>query len=113
MLSTIDAAGVSWYRQISIDSCGTAVPHGGWNCVTPCHEVVSCSHADRGGNTVVTFTISSSAWGARDDRRPQWLMFSRGRESLWPLVPQDSRYAPARLNIGFSHGYRFGRIVVR
>ena len=112
-MSTLDAAGVSWYRKIHISAGGAVDPEGGWNCVTPCHEVVAISRSESGEKATVTFTISSAAWGARDDRRPQWLMFSRGRESLWPLVPQDKRYASARLNIGLSHGYQFGRIVIR
>jgi hypothetical protein len=112
-ICTLDAAGVSWYRQLIVSASGRVTPSGGWNCVTPCHEVVSSSVVKKGGKSVVTFTIASAAWGGRDDRRPEWMTVIRGGNVLWPSVGQDRRYSLYRLNIGIFHAYRFGRIIVR
>ena len=92
---------------------GSVAPFGGWNCVSPCHEIVSCKTEDAGAKSRVTFTLASAAWGGRDDRRPGWLTVMRGGSVLWPSVPQDDRYSPARLNIGWFQPYRFGRLIVR
>ena len=108
---TLDAAGVSWYRQLIVTGGGAVVPTGGWNCVTPCHEVVASSVEEKAGKSTVKFTISSLAWGSRDDRRPEWIMVKRGHEQLWPATPQDKRYSANRLNIGIMQGYRFGRLI--
>jgi hypothetical protein len=108
---TLDAAGVSWYRQLIVTGGGAVVPTGGWNCVTPCHEVVASSATEKSGKSTVKFTISALAWGGRDDRRPEWIMLKRGNEQLWPATPQDKRYSSNRLNIGIMQGYRFGRLI--
>ena len=111
---TLDAAGVSWYRQIIVGADGSVTPSGGWNSVTPCHEVVASSVEKSAGKSTVTFTISSDAWGGRDDRRPQWLMLQRNHEQqLWPATARDGRNPKERLNIGMFYGYRFGRLNIR
>ena len=50
---TLDAAGVSWYRQLIVTGGGAVVPTGGWNCVTPCHEVVASSATEKSGKSTV------------------------------------------------------------
>ena len=110
---TLDAAGVSWYRQLIVCANGKVIPTGGWNCVTPCHEVVASSVVKRAGKTTVTFTISAAAWGGRDDRRPQWLMLKQGVTQLWPETARDEGSPLQRLNIGMFYGYCFGRLIVR
>jgi hypothetical protein len=112
-MCTLDAAGVSWYRIVNISASGSVEVIDNWNRVSPAHEIAASSHVVEGDVMKITFTLASAAWAARDDRRPQWLQFHRGREVLWPVVPMDERYSRARLNIGFYHAYQFGRIIVR
>ena len=112
-ICTLDAAGVTWYRQLIVGANGKVTPTGGWNCVTPCHEVVASSVVKNAGKTTVTFTISAAAWGGRDDRRPQWILLTKGVTQLWPTTARDERNPLQRLNIGMFYGYRFGRLNVR
>ena len=112
-ICTLDAAGVTWYRQLIVGANGKVTPTGGWNCVTPCHEVVASSVVKNAGKTTVTFTISAAAWGGRDDRRPQWILLTKGATQLWPATARDERNPLQRLNIGMFYGYRFGRLNLR
>ena len=108
-MNTIDAAGVSWYRSLSIGADGKIAPSVLWNSVTPMHEVVS-SKAEKGeGGVTVTFTLSPCAWGGTAARRPGWVQFVKGSTPVWPDLPAHKE--PYRLNLGALYADRFGRIV--
>ena len=105
---TIDAAGVSWYKGVTVNSDGRVAPFNWYNRVSPDHEVVASSVVRGENGSVVKFSLSAFAWGGTDARRPGWVQFSRGGNMLWPAAKQDREY---RLNLGSLYANQFGRIV--
>ena len=107
-MDTIDAAGVSWYKGVTVASAGKVTPIDWRNRVSPDHEVIASSVRKEGGATVVKFTLSALAWGGNDARRPGWVQFSDGSSPLWPDLKRTKEY---RLNLGGLYANLFGRIV--
>ena len=117
IVHTLDAAGVSWYKSVSVDEKG-ARSYPWFNMVSPGHEVVESKVASRNGKTVVAFALASAAWGGRGDRRPEWIQVihdggpeadwnSRGN---WPLWPKGELADDWRLNLHPAQANLFGRI---
>jgi hypothetical protein len=111
-MNTVDAAGVTWYRTLSIQPDGTvrASGVGSRNRVSPSHEVVAHSVESAAEGVIVKFTISSLAWGGSDERRPGWIQFEEKDRFVWPNVDKP-HIAPRRLNIGRMYGDSFARIL--
>ena len=107
-MDTIDAAGVSWYKGVTVASTGKVTPIDWRNRVSPDHEVIASSVRKEGGATVVKFTLSALAWGGNEARRPGWVQFSDGSSPLWPDLKRTKEY---RLNLGGLYANLFGRIV--
>ena len=112
LMNTLDAAGVTWYRTLSIQPDGTvrASGIGSRNRVSPSHEVVARSVKSAAEGVIVKFTISSLSWGGSDERRPGWIQFEGKDNSVWPNVDKP-HIAPRRLNIGRMYGDSFARIL--
>ena len=112
LMNTLDAAGVTWYRTLSIQPDGTvrASGIGSRNRVSPSHEVVARSVESAAEGVIVKFTISSLSWGGSDERRPGWIQFEGKDNSVWPNVDKP-HIAPRRLNIGRMYGDSFARIL--
>ena len=107
-MNTIDAAGVSWYKGVSIGSDGKVEPIDWRNCISPNHEVVASVVRKEGDGLHVKFTLSSLAWGGCEDRRPGWIQFMDGNSPLWP---DRKRNGESRLNLGLLYANLFGRIL--
>ena len=107
-MDTIDAAGVSWYKGVTISSNGKVVPIDWHNRISPDHEVVTSTVRKEGDGNHVTFTLSALAWGGRDDRRPGWIQFTDGNSPLWPDLKPTGE---GRLNLGSLRANLFGRIL--
>ena len=107
-MNTIDAAGVSWYRSVMVDSSGRVVPAERRNCIAPDHEIIGVTVRKEDGGAVVKFTLSAFAWGGRDDRRPGWIQFMQNNAELWPDL---KRTKEGRLNLGPLYANLFGKIV--
>ena len=107
-MDTIDAAGVSWYKGVTISSNGKVVPIDWHNRISPDHEVVTSTVRKEGDGIHVTFTLSALAWGGRDDRRPGWIQFTDGNSPLWPDLKPTGE---GRLNLGSLRANLFGRIL--
>ena len=108
-LNTIDAAGVSWYRSLTVSATGKVAPVPFWNSVSPGHEVVSSAAEKSEGGVTVTFTLSPCAWGGTASRRPSWVQFVKGSTPVWPSLP--SHKEAYRLNLGALYADRFGRVL--
>ena len=110
-VATIDAAGVSWYRRVSIASdCAVSIPVL-WNSVSPAHELVCSLARQTPEGLAVSFTLSAAGWGGRDDRRPGWiqLLGDQDRDPLWPDVAHPDA-KDWRLNLSPMRASIFGRL---
>ena len=107
-MNTIDAAGVSWYKGVTVSSAGKVAPVDWRNRISPDHEVVASTVRKGDDGIVVTFTLSALAWGGSDARRPGWIQFTDGYSPLWPDLKRTKDY---RLNLGSLYANLFGRIV--
>ncbi len=108
-LFTIDAAGVTWYKGVTVNANGTVAPYVWHNRVSPDHEVVSSSVSRDGDASTVRFTLSALAWGDTAARRPGWVMIAGGSVRIWPAGSAEGD--GYRLNLGTLRANRFGRIV--
>ena len=117
VLTTLDAACVSWYRSIFVDYRGPQMPEL-YNVVTPRHEISGVSVKESEGRVHTSFTILSLGWGGRADRRPEWVQLmankptgsraERRHRPVWPVgvtLPKEGR-----LNLGNNWARLFGRI---
>jgi hypothetical protein len=111
-MDTIDAAGVSFYRSLSIGSDGKVSPFPAWNRISPEHEVVAASCAKTEKGTSVRFTLSSFAWDGVEARRPGWIQFTIDGSPAWPETHRK-HVERSRLNLGTLYGDNFGRILRR
>ena len=109
-MSTIDAAGVSWYRTVTVDLNGNVSPLTSLNRVSPEHEVTAVSTRKTADGTIVKFTLSAFSWGGTPARRPGWIKFMRERDTLWP-ESSNKHIDWHRLNIGPLYAHDFGRIL--
>ena len=111
-VATIDAAGVSWYRRVSVASDGTVSIPEIWNVVSPAHELVCSSARRTSEGFAVSFTLSATGWGGRDDRRPGWiqLLDEKKAEPLWPAVEHPDA-KDHRLNLSPLRATIFGRLI--
>ena len=116
-VNTLDAAGVTWYRSVSVDETG-ARPYEFSNAVPPAHKVAECRAEAGEGRAQVRFVLSSAGWGGRSDRRPEWLQVmndvatDRIPDPNAPLWPE--RKLPKgdwRLNLDPLRGRLFGRLL--
>ena len=114
---TIDAAGVSWYRQVSVSSDGKVQIPGLSYVVTPAHELVRSSVRRTSEGAVISFTLAASGWGCRDDRRPEWIQIigalSPGDDQInpiWPVVAHPDK-DDWRLNLSPARGDVCGRLL--
>ena len=116
-VNTLDAAGVTWYRSVSVDETG-ARPYEFSNAVPPAHEVAECRAEAGEGRAQVRFVLSSAGWDGRSDRRPEWLQVmnevatDRIPDPNAPLWPE--RKLPKgdwRLNLDPLRGRLFGRLL--
>ena len=107
-VNTLDAAGVTWYRSVSVDEAG-ARPYEFSNAVPPAHKVADSRAEVTDGRVRVRFVLSSVGWDGRDDRRPEWLQVMDDCTPLWPegRIPDGDW----RLNLDPLRGYLFGRLV--
>jgi len=108
-LATLDAAGVTWYRQVAVSSSGEVTVPRHYNAVTPTHEIVRSACKKTVDGLHVSFTLSSSAWGGREDRRPEWLQLIEGFDPIWPDLPHPDR-GDGRLNLSPMRAELFGRL---
>ena len=116
-VNTLDAAGVTWYRSVSVDETG-ARPYEFSNAVPPAHEVAECRVEAGKERAQVRFVLSSDGWDGRSDRRPEWLQVmndgatERIPDPNAPLWPE--RKLPKgdwRLNLDPLRGRLFGRLL--
>jgi len=61
----------------------------------------------RGSGWSFDLVLDSRGWDGAEVRRPGWILFSRGRESLWP---DGANAGEDRLNIGLFAPSQYGRI---
>ena len=111
--STLDAAGVSWYRSVLVSGSGVRLPGGG-NAVIPQHETADVSVVPAGDRVKVSFRLLAVGWGGRSDRRPEWVLLQDeaklrgGAKPIWPLGMAGS--GEWRLNLSPVMSSQFGRI---
>ena len=106
-VNTLDAAGVTWYRSVEVDTYG-ARPYRFSNVVTPSHEISECKFLSINNRSTVKFVLSSAGWGGRADRRPEWIQVMEGDTPVWPSGEIPS--GDWRLNLDPLRGYLFGRL---
>lgn len=111
IVATMDVAGVSWYRQVSVSADGRVKIPLIWNVVTKAHEITRQSVRQTSNGLAVSFTLSAVGWDGRDDRRPGWIQLIDGSKPLWPSLrnPDDE---DNRLNLSPMRASIFGRIVM-
>ena len=109
-VATIDAAGVTWYRRVSVRADGQVEVPTLPNSVTPGHALVRSSSRQTPQGLSVSFTLASAGWGGRDDRRPGWIQLLAGAEPLWPAVAHPDA-GDHRLNLSPMRATIFGRLV--
>jgi len=108
-LATLDAAGVTWYRQVAIAADGTVSIPQLWNVVTPVHALGAVAALRKDGELEVSFTLASAGWDGRDDRRPGWLQLIDGENPLWPAAAHPDA-GDGRLNLWPMCARIFGRL---
>ena len=108
-VATVDAAGVSWYRRVSVSSDGKVVVPSLEHVVTPAHELARSSARWTPEGLSVSFTLSAAGWDGRDDRRPGWIQLIDGTEPLWPVLAHPDLH-DGRLNLSPLNASIFGRL---
>jgi hypothetical protein len=109
-MSTIDAAGVSWYRTVTVSSTGKVSPLTSMNRISPEHEIENVSVQKTEDGIKVKFALSAFSWGGTPARRPGWIKFMRDFDTLWP-ESSNRQIDKQRLNIGPLYANDFGRIL--
>ena len=104
-VNTLDAAGVTWYRSLSVDETG-ARPYEFSNAMPPAHKVADSRAEVADARVRVRFVLSSAGWDGRDDRRPEWLQVMTDNTPLWPQ--REIPTGDWRLNLDPLRGYLFG-----
>ena len=112
LVSTLDAAGVSWYKTVRVRADGTAEPYRPENAVPLLvHQVVRSDVERLESGLRVRFVLGPGGWQNRADRRPGWLrILSAGEKSVWPEGPDPDR-RDSRLNLWPFEAVQFGRVV--
>ena len=109
-VATIDAAGVSWYRQVLVGADGSVGVQPRGNVVSPTHEISRHCARKTARGLAVSFTLAATGWGGRDDRRPGWMFLLNESTPLWPGEGSTDAH-DRRLNISPMYPSAFGRLV--
>lgn len=106
-VNTLDAAGVTFYRSVSVDETG-ARPFEFSNAAPPAHKVADSRADVADGRVRVRFVLLSAGWDGRADRRPEWIQAMDDCTPLWP--PRELPAGDWRLNLDPLRGSLFGRL---